>query len=153
MTDRKGPSSGSLEREWIKSLKEFSESMRTRVVSLWHGTWTEKPSLPIKWVPPSAHPHTEMCLSETAFLPLSSLFLCLINRGLHDFKRVSVGAERHWTLTESSEGPCLISRALRVCAKLWAWKTKKGPRGDLRGGRKLYVNVGFSRNQLDNEEL
>ena len=93
-------------------------------------------------------PHTETCLSETAFLPLSSLFLCFINPGLHGFKCVSVGAEWHWTLTSSNEGPCLISRALRVCVKLWAWKTKKGPLGDLRGGQKLYVNVGFPETRL-----
>lgn len=129
MTDRKGPSSGSLEREWIKSLKEFSESMRTRVVSLWHGTWTEKPSLPIKWVPPSAHPHTETCLSETAFLPLSSLFLCLINAGLHAFKRVSVGAQWHWTLREQQWGPVSSVEPSGFAQNSGHEKPRRGPWG------------------------
>lgn len=75
-------------------------------------------------------------------------FCASSNPGLHGFKCVSVGAEWHWTLTSSNEGPCLISRALQVCIKLWAWKTKKGPLGDLRGGQKLYVNVGFPETSL-----
>ena len=138
MTDRKGPSSGSLEREWIKSLKEFSESMRTQVASPWHGTWTEKRSLPIKWVPlPPAEcpPHTQRCAFQRLLpSPWAHYFCAPSNPGLRGFKCVSVEAEWHWTLTEQQWGPLSHQRSPPALCETLGTKSQEG--GALRGSQR-----------------
>lgn len=151
MTDGKGPSSGSLEREWIKSLKEFSGSMRTRVVSPWHGPWTEKRLLLIKWVPPTS---AQSCDFQRLFSSHWARYFCASSDpGLHGFKCVSLGARWYWTPTGQQWEPRSHQWSPQTCVGLWALETTGGT---LRGSQKRSKPLGqlwLLRNELDHQEV
>lgn len=154
MTDRKGPNSGSLEKEWIKSLKEFSESMRTLVVSLWHGPWTEKRSLLIKWVPLECPLCTQRCGFQRLFSSHRAHYFCASsNPGLCGFKCFSAGAEWSWTPTGQQWGSSLINGAPQASVRLRHWRPRKGDPGGISMRSEPLGQLWLSRNLLDNQKL
>lgn len=100
--------------------------------------------------PTQCLPHMQRCAFQR-LLPShwAHHFCASSNPGLCGFKCVSVEAKWHWTLTQQQWGPLSHQQSPPGLRETLGTKNQEeGPWGDLRGGQKPYINIGFPETSL-----